>query len=177
MEKNLSKYADMVMLNGRLGKIQNTSGFTCYTPNGQSVVDYVLCKSNSVGVCERLEILELLPESDHTPISFSLKGAIPNGKTSQVKGKEYMAYKWDRSQKEMYRDNIESNECKELRNHIITLAADAQTNIDEIVQAYYTLLDVAIPGNKCTRIIKSCFPRNVWYNEDCKIARERVGLH
>ena len=54
------------------------------------------------------------------------------------------------------------------------MAADPHANIDEIVQIYYMFLDLAIPGNKCAWTRKSCFPRNTWYTEDCKIARKSV---
>ena len=32
-----------------------------------------------------------------------------------------MAYEWDRSKKEVYKDNIESSKCKQLKSDMITL--------------------------------------------------------
>ncbi len=52
---------------------ENSSSFTCFTSNGNSVVDYVLSKSNDFNLIENLQIGELSQLSDHCPIEFKIK--------------------------------------------------------------------------------------------------------
>jgi len=49
-----------------------TDNFTCYTPLGKSVVDYLICSKEMSKKLQHFEILPKLVESDHTPLSFEI---------------------------------------------------------------------------------------------------------
>jgi hypothetical protein len=59
----------MVICNG-LDKWKNSRGAACFTHNGLSVVDYILCMSSSLEKIEHFEIGECHEEmsSDHEPV-------------------------------------------------------------------------------------------------------------
>ncbi len=51
---NFCKSSGYHIMNGRLDDICNTSDFTCYKENGASVVDYLICKPESMNSYHKL---------------------------------------------------------------------------------------------------------------------------
>ena len=59
-------------MNGRIGNVQNTSGFTCFKEKGASVIDYIICQPKNMQQIADLCILSKLADSDHAPVTFKL---------------------------------------------------------------------------------------------------------
>ena len=67
-----SQMTIILIANGRLGDLSNTSGFTFASHNGLSVVDYLLCGIEDSQYIKHFCILNFNEFSDHSPILFSL---------------------------------------------------------------------------------------------------------
>ena len=68
---DLCKSAEFRIVNGRL--FTDTHKMTCYTANGESVVDYVLTSQQNFEQFSDMRIQNFNEFSNHAPISFSLK--------------------------------------------------------------------------------------------------------
>ena len=71
----LCKSSDMRIMNGYFNNDHSTGSFTCYTANGKSLIDYLICDAYSFTKLETFVIDPLVSESDHRPLTFSF--AIP----------------------------------------------------------------------------------------------------
>ena len=59
-------------MNGRSGHDKD-GNFTSIQPNGNSITDYALCSPGIFGSIEGFKVHNKVPESDHVPITFSIK--------------------------------------------------------------------------------------------------------
>jgi exonuclease III len=58
--------------NGRILPDKNSGCFTCFTPRGSSLVDYVILSQNLLSKIDRLQVGEISAASDHCPLYFDL---------------------------------------------------------------------------------------------------------
>ena len=59
--------------NGRIGSDKNVGHFTCYSPRGASVIDYLITSAHFLKEIHNFNVLPITPFSIHTQLSFSLK--------------------------------------------------------------------------------------------------------
>ena len=172
---NLCISCNLYIMNGRLGLPTNSGNFTCITANGQSAVDYLICRDTSLRIMKNMELLQLLPESDHTPLSFQMNCTKPLQSHRPSNSSTYNSYRWRREDREAYQENINSDPCKNLKDNIITLSGDQSADVDTIVDVYYNYMDVAsVKAKRARGGCGSTFPRNTWYNDECKQARRKL---
>ena len=69
----LCKAVNMRIVNGRLHKDRSIGRMTCYTYNGESVVDYVLTSQINFNIISDFEIGDFMEYSNHAPVSLSIK--------------------------------------------------------------------------------------------------------
>ena len=60
-------------MNGRLFKDQSVGRVTCYTHNGESVVDYVITSLRNFKSVSDFEVNEFNEYSNHAPLYLSFK--------------------------------------------------------------------------------------------------------
>ena len=58
--------------NGCISPNKNTGSFTCFTPRGSNLVDYVISSANLLTKIDRLQVGEISASSDHCPLYFDL---------------------------------------------------------------------------------------------------------
>ena len=64
--------ATLRITNGRIGADKNIGRYTCYTHNGTSTVDYLLCSPSIMSYITEFTVRDQNDFSDHCPIDFSL---------------------------------------------------------------------------------------------------------
>ena len=166
----------MRIVNGRLFKDQSAGQVTCYTHNGESVVDYVITSSSTFNSICDFEICSFNEYSNHAPICFSLKTHI---RQSDETMNERIYYKWNNDYKEAFRNDISRD--LHLLNRSISDGISRNCDTDDIV-AFFTqfLTDRADPYFKKRYIPRkesffnhtSRLKKQKWYNEECKLKRE-----
>ena len=70
---NFCKMSSYRIPNGRLGKDRKQGNFTCYKPNCNSIVDYMLVKEKDFDKISDFKIGELNEYSDHSYLTFKIK--------------------------------------------------------------------------------------------------------
>ena len=60
------------IVNGRTGSDNKVGSFTCYTPQGCSVVDYFVVSQNFMEFVSDMSVHNLTEHSDHCPISLDI---------------------------------------------------------------------------------------------------------
>ena len=109
---NLCKTTNMLIMNGPIEPTANTGYFTCYTPNGQSVVDYIICKCSVMPLFQSMQLIDLLPELDHRPISFDLNCTNRQATNSTSTTDKFACYKWNTEHRHQYQANLKSPKCR-----------------------------------------------------------------
>ena len=118
-------------------------------------------------------------ESDHYPITFKLRMQLGKIDKREKKADETMFYyKWDASHKYYYKDSLRNHSSVEAYQSLLCKIADTSTNCDSVFDSFYALVNGAIEGNfrKCRTNIRSSFPRNVWYDDECKLLKSRLRV-
>ena len=148
-------------MNGRTASDPEGSN-TCYTHNGSSLVDYVLC-SRYVVDCIDLQIEDLNPLSDHCSIttSISLKTGIIHKQDISTdieptcNTRKHIPYKWKHDFREQYETNIESIVVKsQLQNLYDILNKERITPYTLNNSVLYSQLSSAMPV-KCVLVTRN----------------------
>ena len=173
---NMCKAANLIILNGRSGFDKLVGNFSSIQPNGNSVTDYVLCSPGIFAQIDKFKVNEKYPESDHVPITFSLKY-----KSLTDKQTEYSRCTWDpvyryiwdehsiNSLKDVLVDNISipfQNKFKESMSNS-NQASDVTIKYSEYIQQ-------ALKRRLHVKQIKSKPGRPTWYDKECRIKRNEV---
>ena len=81
---NFCKSTGYRIANGRIGSDKENGNFTCYKPNGNSIVDYLLIKDKDFDKLSNFEIGELNEYSDHCFLSLKIKRNAPHSKENAI---------------------------------------------------------------------------------------------
>ena len=79
---DLCKATNLRIVNSRL--FENTDKMTCYTYNGESMIDYILTKSKHFEAFANVTVHNYNEFSNHAPISFSLKIGTQRSRLIQI---------------------------------------------------------------------------------------------
>ena len=116
-----------------------------------------------------------IPESDHAPISFHINCSNMTYPGNKAHYNVYSSYKWANKDRDAYKERVDDQTCKYLKDQIVELSASANTDVNILVDAYYDYLDHASVRPKKTRGSSSSkFPKNTWYNDECRSIRRKV---
>ena len=187
---SICKMSDLRIMNGFYNS-QQTNCFTCYTSFGQSTIDYLLCSENAFNILNNFEILSKMAESDHRPLLFSFKTLQQyqgNDNIELVKDNNLRKtqtntrcfnYVFDHEKIVPYAENLKSDRSKQL---ITKLKNNIGENIstDDVVDIMYEYVINGIEPvfkKKYKKSDKNTFPRNVWYDADCKNMRKMVNYY
>ena len=168
-------------MNGRLGDIVNTKDFTCYKGNGASVVDYLLCKPHVMSSISRFSILPKRVESDHRALFFTLvlpnkvlNGCLPENADTT---KYHKSYRWKHEKLSLYKNRLQGTECNIVYNDILLSVTEPCTSSDDLSELFYNYLGIGMSDLFTLKkgITKSKYPRNNWFNDDCKRLKRQVN--
>lgn len=209
MDKTVTKYGKhfvemclnnrMTILNGRtLGDLEGK--YTCHTPQGSSVVDYLACSQSITKDIVNMKVKNLTSVSDHCPIELalyiSLKDATkPRGKkdknnqqsnnTGETEINETSAQRffWDTDSDDKYRQAFHSQDIVNLIKSNLQQNTESghnkQTVNDKADTLSQVLLEAAkislkrIPQRpKCRKT--SANNNKKWFDQDCRSIRREV---
>ena len=170
----------MYILNGRtLGDF--CGKFTCHTPRGSSVVDYIISSNSLSTEILSMNVNDISLFSDHCLISFKLKICL-DSETNESFSEEYSSLKythlpdkflWSDEAKNKYQEAFHCNDIKQklidIDNHLEGGCIDAKSLIDSITDV------MVLAGNK-SLVRKSFKPtkrkikkvNKKWYDKDCR---------
>ena len=95
---DLCKATEMRIVNGRI--FSNTDKMTCFTHNGESVVNYFIRSENNFSSLSSMIVHENNEFSNHAPISFSLK--IGTERSREATSKYTSNVRWNDEHKENF---------------------------------------------------------------------------
>ena len=176
---NLCRASSIRIMNGFFDE-SITDRFTCHTPMGQSVVDYLLCSEPAFNCLQEFNIKDKLTESDHTPLSFSFnfpKLPKTNKYVNNIMQTRTFKYVFDKSKTEEYLSNFDSEIAK---NTLYKLSSDiaADYDTDVVINTIYQYVTDRIQPTfkkKKSKSAKSTFPTNKWFDSECKNLRKSLN--
>lgn len=138
-----------------------STGFTCQTPQGKSVIDYILLQPQVIDKIRDFQIGQRLPESPHSPLIITLKGDFTR---QEIKDEQKIQkrVKMDYKKSGIYEQELEQiistmewpNTCAEIDQKL------TQTIIG-------TASKIFSKGNGRSKGM----PCNGWFDNECKQAR------
>jgi len=176
----LCKSCSMRIMNGYFQNDMSTGAFTCYTPRGKSLIDYLICDTSFYHSLLSFDLEPLCTNSDHRPLVFSVKlsGGVSNPPLMQSPlqaktGIRYYKYVYDPSALPSLIESLTSGSGPELQDAFIDSIIN-DGGVNEAADNVYTLLETAISGNcpkKFQKALKNSFPCNKWFDDECKILK------
>ena len=124
---DLCKSTGMRIVNGRV--FANTDKITCFTANGESLIDYVLSFERNLCDILDMKVFDYNEFSNHAPISINLK--IGTERSSAANTMHRTFYKWDDSHKNDFIHCLE----KDIR--MLYAICEEDASIDETVNKFH----------------------------------------
>lgn len=173
----LCKATGFCILNGRL---PNTDNFTCYTAQGNSLIDYLLTQPKHVNLLSNFSILPKRIESDHCIVYFELNikshEVIPVRNNNIAQGTTY--FKWDKTKVAAFRDSFKSNQSQCLKEDFIcelAMPASADSVCSKFYEYFEYSLSCTFQQKQRKAANKNTFPHNGWFCEECKKVKSVVN--
>ena len=176
--------ANVRIMNGLLNA-NNTDEFTCHASLGKSTVDYLLSTQQLSEIIEHFAILPKLVESDHVPLTFSVKINSSTMKVNKIQSNKNKVpnnsrfkYVFDKERVPHYKQALSEQYAQEQMFYIAEKIA-ANENSDTIIDTAYNFLKYGIEPNFTKKYIRSTtntFPTNSWYDDECKMARKQANM-
>ena len=153
-------------------RLRSSGKYTCYTPNGCSVVDYVIVSADIQHIISRFSIHPLTMYSDHSPLTFSLKIQPAVNQHCSLQGKTVSLPR--RVNKQAIAQKLNN---RDVMNALMEI--DMQIpfeTTDTSVKNITTLLTGLFPQTNGSRFQKKkCFPHNTWFDAECKMQKRKVN--
>ncbi len=114
---NICMANELIIVNGRTAGDEKGE-FTCYTPNGRSLVDYMLCSKSYINYVN-LSVRDITPLSDHCMIYSQISinnTSIHEQPTYPITtdcSNQHTTFKWNPKHKDAFIDNITACETKQ----------------------------------------------------------------
>jgi hypothetical protein len=173
------------ILNGRtLGDLDGK--FTCHRPNGSSVVDYGLCKEESMYLVNLFTVHEYNGHlSDHCMISTSIrnnqpmnphKHVINKAKNNKDSVRDFVSFKWDsENDPQSYYNELISSKFQKRLDQLGT-SIDSKSCNETVKNLSDLLIEVANSSisRKLKKKSKKRKAYKKWYTADCEAARKRI---
>ena len=175
---NICKLNELFIFNGRIGASPECS-YTCNTPQGSSVVDYIIGDGCILSYADTFHVNEASPLSDHSSITVHMNCLCRSNSDAKLDDwKTSVRYIWNNNNAEMYRNNICRDEVVLALNDIADQVHDTDSVnvINEITQQLQdVILTSAEHCRKSTvanknKIVKP--QRSKWYDTECEKQRQ-----
>ena len=173
----LCKSSNMRIMNGYFQNDQNSGTFTCYTPRGKSLIDYLICDASFHHSLLNFALEPISTNSDHRPLVFSIKCSM--NRLSPVLAQQYPRAK---NCIQYYKYVFDPSTLLGLTDSLTGMRGSVQHEIfidnivnddgvNEAANSVYKLLETAIADNctkKYQRKVQNSFPCNKWFDDECK---------
>ena len=133
---NICMLNELFIFNGRIGASPECS-YTCNTPLGSSVVDYIIGDGCILSYADTFHVNEASPLSDHSSITVHMNCLSRSNSDAKLDDrKTSVRYIWNNNNAEMYRNNICRDEVVLALNDIADQVHDTDSVnvINEITQ-------------------------------------------
>ena len=103
----LCKAVDLQIVNERTENTSYKAKFTCFTHNGESLVDYLLTQFENFDTIKDLNVHDFTVYSNYAPLTFNI--VVNNQQTDSVENDAQKVYRWNSSYKEQLNYDIASS--------------------------------------------------------------------
>ena len=173
----LRKNSGMIISNSRFFYDNCAGNFTYFSRRGKSTVDYLLLSKRSLNMLRDFKIRQLLADSDHCPLLFSLKHTkniiIAENKGDVIDNHIFYKYIWQPEKKKLCQDFLKTQDCLYIYDQFISSVIDLSDN-EHLCKSLYHLL-IYLAENCLRKVIKNKsnaksnrFPTNPWFDNECK---------
>ena len=115
---NICKLNELFIFNGRIGASPECS-YTCNTPQGSSVVDYIIGDGCILSYADTFHVNEASPLSDHCSITVHMNCLSRSNSDAKLDDRKIsVRYIWNNNNAEMYRNNNNNNNNIYLKSNI-----------------------------------------------------------
>ena len=172
---DLCKSSSLRIVNGRLFNDKTVGKMTCYTHNGESVVDYLLTSFSNFSTINDFEIQNFNEYSNHAPLYFGLK--VYTNRAEELQ-QERTYYKWNDDLKGTFLNDM-TRDVHHL-NRFISDGISKNCDPDDIITVFSQFIaDRANPHfEKHSKQTKHHYfthtnttEKQQWYNDECKRKR------
>lgn len=180
---DMCRSSNMRIMNGYYRNDKNTGQFTCYTPCGKSLIDYLICDPICFESLQYFKIMPLNSYSDHRSLTFAFK-QLKLTSTQQNperhdsnKTKKFFRYVFDPKSIVGITEQLQSHNSQSLYDGMVH-SVTSDKGVNDAVNKFYALLESAIAENctkKCQRPATNTFPKNEWFDEECKCLKRRTN--
>ena len=159
----------MQICNGRIGEDKDIGQFTFVGPNGNSVIDYILCPSLLMHLIDTFAIEERT-ESTHCPVSCKILcyTELQSYDTQNFYAKRSKhSYRFDATTTEQYKDNLISTFTDTFIDTFNSKIEDLSNDINSILNEFTNKLKKC--GECCERKIKNTnHTQPSWFDRTCR---------
>ena len=179
---NLCRASRLIICNGRLHADAEVGNYTRSDTTGNSVVDYAIASLHVYKMITNFSISNKFPESDHLPISISLKTNqvfAPDALKSKEVGTSnwYSTYKYIWTKKDIHQISsvLEDTISKNYRNVFIDSVCQLN-KVENVSRAFNNYMTQAFDRIFEKRRVKDkCRPRGpAWFDNECKRMRNQA---
>ena len=169
---DLGKATEMRIVNGCI--FSNTDKMTCFTHNGESVIDYLISSENNFSSLSSMIVHEYNEFSNHAPISFNLKICIERSR--EATPKYTCNVRWNDGHKENFVNSLKNDV------HLLHNIVQEDVSVDIIVGKFSNF--VTYRANvffKKTSVLKNenifsysnYTEKKKWYNQTCVLKKTK----
>ena len=178
----LCKTSNMFILNGRCGRDYGVGRYTRVNTMGSSVIDYVLCTAKVHQRITEFQVGNKMPESDHNPVTFSIKLNSPVENIAKLTNTwtPVYKYKWNQDGLDklghVLHDNTSEN-FKEVFYTSVLLNANVDTVATSFME-YFGQACYRAYGIKRVNQKRQSDPN--WFDAECRAKRNeaiKAGAH
>ena len=163
--------------NGRLCPTK----LTCFKYNGVSAIDYMLCNSKMQQNISKYAISDKSIFSDHSYLKVEMIVAM----SRNTQPKRYVnrvppvGYRWDISKLDLYHSALNETENLNMRTDFLCEVINPQICINSLVRQFTACIENAASKafRKFSGKSNNTFPRNEWFDEDCKKAKKELHIY
>ena len=186
--------ARMRIVNGRTTG-DSAGDYTCYTPRGCSMVDYLIVSADLLPKIVNFHIGTLPDHSDHCPLVFNVPVFVPSTRqpleeqspdTNVNTHAMSRPLKWDKQVEEKFLLYLQQSSTIEKLSNLRQLLLRSSPNVSAQKLAAFltTAVDNCGHGENINRRIKHPtryrrkrmkFPINTWFNDECKAQKRLVN--
>ncbi|VDI52740.1 Hypothetical predicted protein [Mytilus galloprovincialis] len=164
----------LTICNGRLGNDRDGK-FTFCSPNGRSLIDYMLASPNDYDKISNFGILNINEFSDHSPLVFEV-GIKTVTEENLPKVSSFI--KWEKDKVEEYKTklNLHKNVMTEIVENLQQVG-DANSAVKSLTDIIYNCAFEVFGSSRLTheKEFNQTVKHNEWFNQRCKLEKAQFN--